>query len=88
MYVASVRTAQPETETGRKPTPGPGGPHIRCPKCNWRPQASDRWYCICRHRWNTFDTGGVCPSCLYQWKITQCLRCGAWSPHSDWYAQD
>ena len=23
--------------------------------------------CRCRHQWNTFDTGGICPGCLHQW---------------------
>jgi hypothetical protein len=41
--------------------------------------------CMCKHTWNTFDTGGVCPKCLYQWKITVCLACHRWSAHSDWY---
>lgn len=67
---------------------GPKGPRIRCPRCGWRPRAQDRWMCHCHHVWNTFDTGGVCPGCLYQWKITQCLACGQMSPHSDWYAHD
>jgi hypothetical protein len=62
-----------------------GPPRIRCPKCGWTPRAEDRWQCHCRHIWNTFDTGGVCPGCMYQWKETQCLRCGQMSPHSDWY---
>jgi hypothetical protein len=66
----------------------PGGPRIRCPKCNWSPHAEDRWFCNCGFTWNTFDTGGVCPGCLYQWKITACLRCGDFSPHSDWYVQE
>jgi hypothetical protein len=63
------------------------GPHIRCPLCGWTPRKNSRWMCKCHHIWNTFDTGGVCPACLYQWKITQCLRCLGISAHSDWYAQ-
>ena len=66
----------------------PTGPRIRCPLCGWTPSASDRWVCTCGHVWNTFDTGGVCPACLYQWTETCCLQCHKWSPHSDWYAQD
>ena len=50
-------------------------------------RAEDRWRCHCGHSWNTFDTGGVCPGCRYQWKITKCLRCKEWSAHSDWYAE-
>ena len=63
---------------------------IRCPKCRWKPLASSLWSCgpSCRHSWNTFDTAGICPACGRAWKMTQCLRCGAWSPHPDWYRED
>lgn len=61
------------------------GPHIRCPKCKWRPRKQDRWACSCGHVWNTFDTGGVCPACIKRWTVTQCLECLVMSPHSDWY---
>jgi len=63
----------------------PSGLRIRCPLCGWQPAKHDRWICRCRHVWNTFDTGGVCPACLYQWTITACLACWRFSPHSDWY---
>jgi hypothetical protein len=88
MIVVPTVTAPPETEIEEISTEGPSGPRIRCPKCHWSPSAHDRWFCQCGHSWNTFDTGGVCPACLYQWTITACLACGKWSPHSDWYAQD
>ncbi len=58
---------------------------IRCPHCAWAPRSGDRWMCMCGHSWNTFDTRGRCPSCGQQWLDTQCLSCGAWSPHEDWY---
>lgn len=70
---------------------------IRCPLCRWRPLASSRWFCAddfsppsslhfgCGAAWNTFDTRGRCPGCNYQWRFTDCLRCGARSPHEDWY---
>jgi hypothetical protein len=61
--------------------------HIRCPLCGWSPRKEDKWFCTCGNAWNTFDTGGVCPACLYQWAETQCLSCSRWSPHSDWYAE-
>lgn len=64
---------------------GPSGPRIRCPVCGWTPRKEDWWSCTCSHRWNTFDTGGVCPACLHQWQWTQCLQCQKWSAHSDWY---
>jgi hypothetical protein len=59
---------------------------IRCPRCQWQPGRDDRWSCKCGHSWNTFDTHGVCPACAVAWRETQCLRCGQWSPHEDWYA--
>jgi hypothetical protein len=60
---------------------------IFCPKCTWRPQASDRWACLpsCGTEWNTFWTRGVCPGCGQQWTETQCLECGEFSPHEAWY---
>ena len=61
-------------------------PRIRCPLCGWSPRKDDLWSCTCGHEWNTFDTGGVCPSCLHRWTETQCLSCARWSSHSDWYA--
>jgi hypothetical protein len=63
------------------------GPHIRCPLCRWPPGKHDLWSCSCGQRWNTFDTGGVCPACLFQWTETQCLACHRWSPHSNWYEE-
>jgi hypothetical protein len=61
---------------------------IRCPKCQWSPDAESRWSCRCRHLWNTFQTRGLCPACGYQWTVTACLNCGQTSPHSDWYAKE
>lgn len=63
---------------------------IRCPLCEWRPCKADRWVCAtdCLHRWNTFDTAGLCPACTRQWNETACLRCWGWSPHRDWYEHE
>lgn len=58
---------------------------IECPKCEWEPDGGPHWMCSCRHRWNTFDTQGVCPNCKKRWKDTQCIKCFEWSPHEDWY---
>lgn len=62
--------------------------YIACPKCDWRPDASDRWQCSCGHVWNTFQTHGVCPACGKAWQETQCLACGQWSDHEEWYHED
>jgi hypothetical protein len=66
----------------------PRRPRIRCPKCAWQPRRRDRWICRdgCRHVWNTFETGGRCPACGFQWPWTACLACHRRSPHLDWYA--
>ncbi|WP_207497067.1 hypothetical protein [Aridibaculum aurantiacum] len=62
---------------------------IYCPKCQWEPAEDSEWMCECGHVWNTFDTGGRCPSCKKVWDHTQCIGpeggCDQWSPHLDWY---
>jgi len=80
----------PGLEPGSTPRESDGikDPHIRCPICGWTPREYDRWMCTCRHMWNTFDTGGVCPACMLQWKYTMCPACQIWSAHSDWYQED
>ncbi len=65
-----------------------GKGRIRCPRCGWTPGSGDLWLCSCGHAWHTFDTRGRCPSCSRQWTQTQCLSCGAWSPHEEWYAEE
>ena len=82
----SSRRRDPTTKERDKPVPGT--PRIRCPKCAWEPGRQDVWMCACLHVWNTFDTGGVCPSCGRAWTETQCFRCHAWSPHLHWYVVD
>jgi hypothetical protein len=64
-----------------------GEAEIYCPKCSWRPSATDRWICnpSCGTVWNTFWTRGLCPGCGEQWQDTACLRCRKWSPHESWY---
>ena len=85
--ISMAGTTKTEPEIGRrdKDDTGPVGPRIRCPLCRWSPRPQDRWSCTCGETWNTFDTGGICPGCMHQWTSTQCLQCGRWSPHSDWY---
>ncbi|NOT49305.1 MAG: hypothetical protein HOP17_16380 [Acidobacteria bacterium] len=76
-----------------------GNRNIRCPICRWQPQHLDRWTCWdcdypeyfyegCGTEWNTFETGGKCPTCFHQWAWTSCLSCWGWSKHEDWYERD
>ena len=65
-----------------------GGQRIRCPLCAWVPRREDRWSCRCGHAWNTFETGGKCPGCGFQWAVTQCLRCHEFSAHRRWYVEE
>lgn len=58
---------------------------ICCPKCEWEPKKRSKWYCTCGYSWNTFDTGGTCPSCKKQWQTTQCHDCHQFSTHLEWY---
>jgi hypothetical protein len=62
-------------------------PQIFCPKCQDRPTAEHRWVCVpsCNTEFHTFWTGGVCPGCGNAWEVTQCLACGQYSPHRQWY---
>lgn len=64
---------------------GPPLGGIRCPKCEWMPRTKNLWSCQCGHRWNTFESRGLCPACQHQWEATQCPQCGAKSPHTEWY---
>jgi hypothetical protein len=60
----------------------------RCPQCGWETDPSEEWLCgKCGCLWNTFETGGRCPLCQYQWKETTCNSCGESSPHEDWYVK-
>jgi hypothetical protein len=61
------------------------GAVFRCPKCRYVPGAGARWVCICGHYWNTFSTGGICPTCQRAWKETACPSCRGWSEHGRWY---
>lgn len=70
-----------------EPMLSPDGARVRCPKCDWKPSVGNRWGCKCRHAWNIFLTGGLCPGCGYQWTVTRCHGCGEISPHADWYVR-
>lgn len=76
-----VTDSESEVDAGRERK----RPKIRCPLCMWVPKASDRWTCYCGCEWNTFDTGGRCPECSFQYHQTMCLNCHKWSKHIAWY---
>src|SRR4029078_13253039 len=86
------KTVEPEDET-------PDFSRIRCPLCQWQPNASSRWVCGSCGKpeyffegggtvWNTFSTRGLCPGCCHQSRWTICLRCQAWSLHEEWYTKE
>lgn len=58
---------------------------IKCPKCSWKPTGEKLWQCSCKHIWNTFETGAVCPKCKKRWEDTSCPKCHKWSKHLIWY---
>lgn len=82
-----ITIVKPMSPTLVQDTEGTGvtGPRIRCPLCNWSPTNKDTWACECGNMFNTFETGGICPQCMKDWKRTQCHSCHQWSAHSDWY---
>ncbi|BDC51496.1 hypothetical protein F183_A38120 [Bryobacterales bacterium F-183] len=77
----SVDEGKPK-DKDQAPTKGGG---IRCPHCAWTPTRHDLWTCHCGCSWHTFDTGGRCPSCNWNWSQTQCPRCKGWAAHAAWY---
>jgi hypothetical protein len=88
-----IGDARPLKEMGREETDGPtmrspDGRLIGCPECLFRPPIDLRWNCKCGHAWNTFATSGKCPSCNFQWDLTQCPCCGEVSEHWAWYASE
>ena len=83
-------------ELDRKLDLKPRRAKIRCPHCQWQPGRRASWTCSpagapeyfkggCGTSWNTFDTKGICPGCQHRWRNTQCLSCGRWARHEDWY---
>lgn len=84
----SYRPRQHRARIQGVPMLSPDGARVRCPKCEWKPSVESWWGCKCRHAWNTFLTGGLCPGCGYQWTVTSCHSCGERSPHADWYVRE
>lgn len=58
-----------------------------CPSCKAAPPIGDVWGCgNCGHRFDTFQSKGVCPACGAQFPATRCMECGKAHPMSEWVA--
>ena len=56
-----------------------------CPTCNSAPPLGERWGCgNCKHAFDTFATGGVCPHCGARYAETRCFDCGRSHPMNQW----
>src|ERR1700676_203541 len=85
--MSAVKDDQPvvvDRETDQKKSHEPSGPRIRCPLCAWSPARTTAGL-VTAGISDTFDTGGICPSCPQHWTSTRCLKCGGWSRQLDWY---
>ena len=58
---------------------------VACPACHTAPPMGAFWGCSqCRTRFDTFETGAVCPHCQATFTITTCAECGASRPFQEW----
>jgi len=56
-----------------------------CPSCNTAPPVGPFWTCNhCKARFDTFETGGVCPQCSARFATTTCLDCRRPFPLAEW----
>ena len=56
-----------------------------CPACGIAPPKLPCWQCHqCGTRFDTFASGGHCPSCGTEFAVTGCPDCGAARPLADW----
>ncbi len=56
-----------------------------CPGCKTVPPMGNYWVCSqCRKRFDTFETGAVCPHCAARFSSTSCFKCGSANPLSAW----
>jgi Zn-dependent protease len=59
-----------------------------CPTCHSSPPLGEFWGCSnCKHRFDTFASGGVCPYCGAQFMTTRCMDCGRAHPVGEWAGQ-
>ena len=60
-----------------------------CPSCHTAPPLGAFWTCKkCAQRFDTFQTGAVCPNCAAQYSKTGCLDCREQRPLSEWVVND
>lgn len=65
----------------------PRRPGYACPSCGTAPPIGAYWGCAaCRIRFDTFETGAMCPRCRAQFPTTRCLDCGRAYPLHEWAA--
>jgi Zn-dependent protease len=56
-----------------------------CPSCGTPPPVGPFWGCgRCRTRFDTFETGAVCPTCGAAFAATRCVDCGTLRPMNQW----
>jgi hypothetical protein len=56
-----------------------------CPSCRAAPPMGEFWTCPrCKHSFDMFSSGGVCPICNTQFGGTSCFECGRSSALKDW----
>jgi Zn-dependent protease len=58
-----------------------------CPSCRTAPPIGPIWRCNkCQAKFDTFETGGVCPQCSARFEKTTCLDCRQQAPVAEWQA--
>jgi Zn-dependent protease len=56
-----------------------------CPSCRSAPPIGPIWRCNkCDTKFDTFETGGVCPQCSARFEKTACLDCHQQAPVAEW----
>jgi Zn-dependent protease len=58
--------------------------NFKCPSCRESPPAIPGWGCECGAHFDTFATGGACPQCGREFKVTMCPHCGRAFPFQQW----
>lgn len=53
---------------------------LACPRCRAAPPVGAFWACACKTRFDSFETGGRCPTCSRSFAATSCTECHVQSP--------